>query len=98
MEARALGLSLSSPALVRAMEQALAHDLGRLAREPSQAAVADHALAVLDLAEALELDLNLWEPQNLYQTLAAETRDLPPAALALGRRLNFAIAPTDEEG
>jgi alpha-amylase/alpha-mannosidase (GH57 family) len=58
------------------------------------------AHAILDLAQALEITLNLWEAQNRYYALiTAGTRRWPPSAVAeirrLGERLSFRLREWD---
>lgn len=89
VEARALDLSLHSAHLLRAIEQALARDLDLLVHARDDTTAAQHALSVLGLAEALEMEPNLWQAQNLFSKLLVQSKELGPVLWDLGRKLNF---------
>ncbi len=91
--ARELGVSLASPGLARVLEAALVRDLERLAAGREEEGSLRHAGQVLDVAEALDLKLDLWRAQNLFHHLreARGPRSLGETVLALGRRLRFAL-------
>jgi alpha-amylase/alpha-mannosidase (GH57 family) len=91
MQSRSMGLSLTLPSLRRALEEALAGDLQGLLHDPQDGTLVKHALQVLDLAAALEIDLDLWRAQNLlFQLLGARAAGERPSGLPeLARRLKF---------
>ncbi len=89
--ARELDLELQGPRVRRAVEEALTREVGALARDPGDAASLERAESILDLSDAMDLEPNLWEAQNLFFGLS---RKLDPAKLSggllkLGRRLNL---------
>lgn len=90
---RELALNLDSPHLARKLEAVLVRDLSLLIASPSDPAPADHACQILDVAQALELKLELWQAQNLFSQLRTELQNsgLPALVKELGRRLNFAL-------
>ncbi len=93
MQGRSLGLSLTLPALRKALEEALTSDLEALLNNPQDESRVQHAGQVLDLAKALSIDMDLWRAQNLiYQLLGArETKSFLPGLANLARRLKFDI-------
>ena len=90
-QARELGLDLEGPRVNRAVEEALSAEVAALAANPSDAQALERAGAILDLREALELEPNLWQAQNIVFGLAQEQgrENLTPGLAALGRRLNL---------
>lgn len=90
-QARELGLDLEGPRVNRAVEEALSAEVAALAADPDNALALERAGAILDVSEALELEPNLWQAQNIVFGLAQrEGRDnLTPGTAALGRRLNL---------
>ncbi|MFH1057157.1 MAG: DUF3536 domain-containing protein, partial [Pseudomonadota bacterium] len=93
MQARALGLDLNRHGLRRQLEGMLTTDLSCLAVNPDDPACLARAEQLLDLGQALGLDLDLWAPQNhFYRLLQDYTgRTLPEGVRSLGRRLHFVI-------
>ncbi|KMY66651.1 hypothetical protein AAU61_16165 [Desulfocarbo indianensis] len=93
MQSRNLGLKLSAPGLNRALVEALARDLEQLLANPQDGDRLRRAAQVLDLAEALEVGLNLWRPQNLLYHLLSENepQTIPPGLKDLARRLKFDV-------
>ncbi len=92
-QARELGLDLQGPRLVRALEEALERQLTALLAAPDDSAACSRALGLLDLASALEAELDLWAVQNLFYELQQElgATGLSPGLAELGRRLNFDV-------
>ncbi|MFH1034130.1 MAG: DUF3536 domain-containing protein [Pseudomonadota bacterium] len=95
MQAKALGLSLSGHGLRLRVEKALTRDLEALARDPQNQPSLVHAEVLLNLAEALGIQLDLWGSQNHFYGLIQEKGPdrLPAGLLELGRRLHFALDP-----
>jgi alpha-amylase/alpha-mannosidase (GH57 family) len=93
MQSRSLGLSLTLPALRKALEEALTQDLEGLLQEPGDQSRVRHAGEVLDLATALAIELDLWRPQNLlYQLMgASEAKPFLSGLANLARRLKFEV-------
>jgi alpha-amylase/alpha-mannosidase (GH57 family) len=93
LQARSLGLSLTLPSLRKALEESLVGSLEGLLDDPDDETRVRRALQVLDLAIALEIDLDLWRAQNLlYQLLGAKTAaKLLPGLPELARRLKFDV-------
>lgn len=93
LQSRSLGLSLTLPTLRKALEEALTNDLEELLKSPQDENLVRHAAQVLDLAVALEIDLDLWRAQNLlYQLLEGKPAAEPPPGLPeLARRLKFDV-------
>jgi alpha-amylase/alpha-mannosidase (GH57 family) len=93
VQSRSLGLSLTLPALRKALEEALNHDLEAMLQDPQDQSAAAHASQVLDLAIALEIDLDLWRAQNLlYRLLGGrKNQSLPPGLSDLARRLKLDV-------
>ncbi len=91
MQSRALGLKLDSAALRRRLEETLNRHLEALVQDPADAGRARQAGQVLDLAAALELELDLWQAQNLFYHLLSRQGPaaLPPGLERLARRLRF---------
>ncbi len=88
-----------TPATERVL-QTLEHALEQAITAIDGAAGIARAHAILDLARALDLQLNLWEAQNRYYALiTAGTRHWPPSAVAeirrLGERLSFRLREWD---
>jgi alpha-amylase/alpha-mannosidase (GH57 family) len=96
-QVRALGLSLDSPQLRRTLEKSLKQELESLSQDPHQKGSAAKANQILNLAEALAIELNLWEVQNIYFGLLQEhtSLGLPQDVLALGKRLKVAQQEED---
>ena len=90
-QARELGLDLEGPRVNRAVEEALSAEVAALAANPSDAQALERAGAILDLSEALGLEPNLWQAQNIVFGLAQHQgrENLTPGVAALGRRLNL---------
>jgi alpha-amylase/alpha-mannosidase (GH57 family) len=90
-QARELDLDLEGPRVNRAVEEALSVEVAALAAEPGDAMALERAGAILDLREALRLDPNLWEAQNIVFGLAQRLgrQKLTEGLAALGRRLNL---------
>ena len=88
-EIKALGLEVDSPSLKQAMKETLARDIEALdAAAPDPQRIL-HASQVLDLAEALELELNFWQAQNQFNRLMARGAVMDSGLGELGRRLKF---------
>lgn len=90
-QARELGLDLKGPRVRRAAEEALSAEVAALAADPQAAEPLERAGAILDLADALALEPNLWQAQNIVFGLAQKMgrENLPEELAALGRRLNL---------
>jgi hypothetical protein len=86
VQARELGVRLDSPDLRRALEAALEEAVAGLEGNP---AAAERARQVLDLAEALGVELDLWHSQNLLYRLMRRGGPLPADAAELARRLHL---------
>jgi hypothetical protein len=73
------------------VEQALSAEVAALAADPDAAQALERAGAILDLSEALALEPNLWQAQNIVFGLAQREgrENLNPGLAALGRRLNL---------
>jgi len=93
MQARALGLDLNRHGLRRQLEGMLTTDLSCLAVSPDDATCLTRAEQLMDLGQALSLELDLWAPQNHFYRLLQDFsgRTLPEGVRALGRRLHFVI-------
>ncbi|MFZ5586726.1 MAG: DUF3536 domain-containing protein [Thermodesulfobacteriota bacterium] len=93
MQARALGLNLDRHGLRRRVEGMLTADLSHLALDPDDAGCLVRAGQLLDLGQALGLELDLWASQNHFYRLLQDYagRTLPEGVRALGRRLHFAL-------
>ncbi len=90
-EIKALGLDVDSPWLIRALEETLARDVESLDAAQPDPDMVVHASQVLDLAEALELKLNLWQAQNNFSRMLTDSPLGDDGLKELGRRLNFDI-------
>ncbi|MCB2190954.1 MAG: DUF3536 domain-containing protein, partial [Deltaproteobacteria bacterium] len=90
-QARELGLDLEGPRVNRAVEEALSAEVATLADDPSNPQALERGGAIMDLSDALELEPNLWQAQNIVFGLAQRRgRENLNAELAtLGRRLNL---------
>ena len=99
-DARRWGIMPNVEPARSALEAALEEALRGLAADAERAATRAHA--VLDLAQALAIELQTWEAQNIYYALmtADGTRQWPPATgqllRRLGERLTFRL-PSGEE-
>ena len=91
MQAKALGLSLTGHGLRLRIEKSLTRDLEALSHDPEHQPSLVHAEVLLNLAEALGVQLDLWGPQNHFYRLIQEKGlgRLPTELLGLGRRLHF---------
>jgi alpha-amylase/alpha-mannosidase (GH57 family) len=90
-QARELELDLEGPRVRRAVEEALTREVATLAAEPGDAGALERAGSILDLSDALNLEPNLWQAQNIFFELARELgpERLGPGLAALGRRLKL---------
>lgn len=92
-QARELGLDLKGPRVDRSLEEALGSQLLALLAGPEDDAACERALGLLDLAQALEAEPNLWASQNLFSELRQQVGvgQLSSGLARLGRRLNFEL-------
>ncbi|MCB2226916.1 MAG: DUF3536 domain-containing protein [Desulfarculaceae bacterium] len=90
-QARELDLDLKGPRVRRAVEEALTREVGALANDPGDAETLGRAVSILDLSDALNLEPNLWEAQNIFFGLGqkAGAGQLGEGLMDLGRRLNL---------
>lgn len=90
-QARELGLDLKGSRVNRAVEEALSVEVAALAADPGAAEALERAGALLDLTDALVLEPNLWQAQNIVFGLAQQQgrENLSESLVALGRRLNL---------
>jgi hypothetical protein len=93
LQSRSLGLSLTLPTLRKALEEALNHDLETMLQTPQDRNLARHAGQVLDLAMALEIELDQWRAQNLlYQLMGGrKSESLSPGLIDLAQRLKLDV-------
>ncbi|MCF8032564.1 MAG: DUF3536 domain-containing protein [Desulfarculaceae bacterium] len=90
-QARELDLDLEGPRVRRAVEEALTREVRALGQDPGDAESLARAESILDLSDALELEPNLWEAQNIFFGLSRglEAGQLSGGLAELGRRLNL---------
>ncbi len=91
--ARSLGLALNLPRLRGVVKQVLTHDVLALCGDPRPGPTLERVNQVLDLAQAMKVDPELWAAQNRFLLLLRERgrAGLSPEMLELGRRLNFEL-------
>jgi len=96
-QAKAMKLTLNEQRIRNMAQDYLSRRMNRLAHDPDRISI-ENIISFLNLADELNLELDLWECQNMFYDLycnpaftGALAQDLSSAFHDLGRRLGFLI-------
>ena len=96
-QAEHIGLNLNKPGLKKGAQDFIRHQMTRMVSSPDKIIV-ENMIEFLNMAEALHLELDLWECQNIFYDLYQKQKNEKPVGTeqssplkALGQRLGFLL-------